>query len=202
VDESGPALYQINMGESAEKVSFAALGSGSINAIAVLEHILYSRRDTMPNQLANSSLSMTPNKLSKEAYYENIELEDAVEAVRKAVRAGIMNDLGSGSHVDICVITRENASLWRERMVSSWESDMMSRTARPDEGNRSDNMQQLEEQKPAKTVSTNAARLLGNRIYSQKRLFRKVVMSETRSVEYVDVEMDVSTPTAADVAFV
>lgn len=32
--------------------------------------------------------------------------------------SGIMNDLGSGSHVDICVITGTGIRRWRERLVT------------------------------------------------------------------------------------
>jgi hypothetical protein len=32
------------------------------------------------------------------------------------VRAGILNDLGSGSHVDLCVIDHEGYKQWRERL--------------------------------------------------------------------------------------
>ena len=34
--------------------------------------------------------------------------ENAVALVAKAIRAGIFNDLGSGSNVDICVIEADN----------------------------------------------------------------------------------------------
>ena len=35
-----------------------------------------------------------------------MERAEAEQLVRKAIRAGIFNDLGSGSNVDICVITK------------------------------------------------------------------------------------------------
>ena len=39
--------------------------------------------------------------------------DQAVELTSSAVQAGIFNDLGSGSNVDVCVITEEKATLMR-----------------------------------------------------------------------------------------
>ena len=61
---------------SVDSVPFAALGSGGLAAISVLE----SR------------------------HRPDLTVEDAVELVRDAVGSGISNDLGSGSQVDLCVI--------------------------------------------------------------------------------------------------
>ena len=41
------------------------------------------------------------------------QCEDAVQLVRDAIAAGIVGDLGSGSNVDICVITEHKAQLLR-----------------------------------------------------------------------------------------
>ena len=50
---------------------------------------------------------------------EPADMRSAVEAVRAAVRAGILNDLGSGSHVDICCIDRlSGLRHWRERLIA------------------------------------------------------------------------------------
>jgi 20S proteasome subunit beta 2 len=61
---------------------FAALGSGGLAAMAVLE----------------------------EGYSPNLSLEDAVRLVQKAIVSGIRNDLGSGSQVDLCVIYPDGTS--------------------------------------------------------------------------------------------
>lgn len=93
VDSAGPSLYQINSKGSAQRVSYGSLGSGSYNAMAVLESALGNR--------------------GEEAC--NIPLEEGVDIVRRAVLSGIANDLGSGSHVDLCVVGCEGPSrLWRE----------------------------------------------------------------------------------------
>ena len=54
------------------------MGSGSLNAMSILET----------------------------RYKDGMTKEEAIEIVKCAVEAGIFNDLGSGSNVDIYVITR------------------------------------------------------------------------------------------------
>lgn len=39
--------------------------------------------------------------------------EEAIRLAADAIQAGIWNDLGSGSNVDVCVITKEKATLMR-----------------------------------------------------------------------------------------
>ena len=43
-------------------------------------------------------------------YYQR---DEAVKLVRDAIAAGIFNDLGSGSNVDICVITKDKVEYLR-----------------------------------------------------------------------------------------
>ena len=60
----------------------------------------------------------------KEEGRKRIQEDEAVEAVRAAVRAGILNDLGSGSHVDLCVIDAKKGFFqWRERLKPSASND-------------------------------------------------------------------------------
>lgn len=66
-------------------VPYTALGSGGLAAMAILD----SR------------------------YRSEISLEDAIELVKDAVAAGISNDLGSGSQIDLCVIKRESVEYKR-----------------------------------------------------------------------------------------
>lgn len=42
-----------------------------------------------------------------------MERQDAIALVARAIRSGIFNDLGSGSNVDICVITKDGAEYLR-----------------------------------------------------------------------------------------
>jgi 20S proteasome subunit beta 2 len=61
------------------------MGSGSLNAMAVFES----------------------------GYRDDMAEQDAVDLVVAAIRSGIYNDLGSGSNVDICVITKDGVDYRR-----------------------------------------------------------------------------------------
>ncbi|RYG62833.1 hypothetical protein EON64_17135, partial [archaeon] len=76
VDVHGPHLYSIHPHGSTQRLPYTTMGSGSLAAMAVFE----SR------------------------FQEDMEEQQAVELVRDSIRAGIFNDLGSGSNVDITVI--------------------------------------------------------------------------------------------------
>ena len=43
----------------------------------------------------------------------DFQRDEAVELVADAIRAGIFNDLGSGSNVDVCVITKDKVDYIR-----------------------------------------------------------------------------------------
>jgi len=76
VDVTGPHLYQIAAHGSTSKVPFATMGSGTLAAMSVLE----------------------------QGWKPELEEEEAKQLVRNAIRAGIFNDMGSGSYVDLVVI--------------------------------------------------------------------------------------------------
>lgn len=76
VDCKGPHLYSIHPHGSTDKLPYVTMGSGSLAAMAVFES----------------------------GYKPNMKKAEAMKLVRDAVAAGIFNDLGSGSNVDICVI--------------------------------------------------------------------------------------------------
>jgi 20S proteasome subunit beta 2 len=79
VDVTGPHLYDIHPHGSTQKLPYVTMGSGSLAAMSVFE----SR------------------------YTEDMDEAAAIALVRDAVRAGIFNDLGSGSNVDITVIKKD-----------------------------------------------------------------------------------------------
>ncbi|XP_069798953.1 proteasome subunit beta type-7-like [Dendropsophus ebraccatus] len=85
IDVRGPHLTSVHPHGSTDVNLFTALGSGASAAIAVLE----------------------------DRYKPNMELEEAKQLVTESITAGIMSDLGSGSGVDLCVITREGAKVLR-----------------------------------------------------------------------------------------
>jgi 20S proteasome subunit beta 2 len=61
------------------------MGSGSLNAMAVFEA----------------------------GFKEDMSKADAMALVAAAIRSGVYNDLGSGSNVDLCVITRDGVEYLR-----------------------------------------------------------------------------------------
>lgn len=76
VDCKGPALYKIHPHGSTDRLPFCAMGSGSLNALAMLEA----------------------------GFKEDMTIEEGKELVASAIRAGISNDLGSGGNVDLVVV--------------------------------------------------------------------------------------------------
>lgn len=46
-------------------------------------------------------------------YKDNMTRDEAVALVTEAISAGIYHDLGSGSHVDYCVITKDKSEMFR-----------------------------------------------------------------------------------------
>lgn len=77
-------LRAIHAQGSMDVVSYTALGSGSLAALSVLER----RYDRLSSPSTTVIMSM----------------DEAIALAIEAVRAGIENDLGSGSQVDLCVI--------------------------------------------------------------------------------------------------
>jgi len=80
VDCTGSHLYTVWPHGSADRLPYATMGSGSLAAMSVFETL----------------------------YTDNMDEKAAVDLVDEAIQAGIFNDLGSGSNVDICVISRTN----------------------------------------------------------------------------------------------
>lgn len=91
VDASGAHLYSIYPHGSTDKLPYVTMGSGSLAAMSVFES----------------------------QYQPNLELEPAKKLVADAIRAGIFNDLGSGSNVDLCVITRNNTEVLRNYDIAN-----------------------------------------------------------------------------------
>eukprot|EP00981_Chlorochromonas_danica_P006106 scaffold1287_cov253-Ochromonas_danica.AAC.19 len=108
IDETGPKLYQIDGDGCPVSISYGSLGSGSADALAILETACRRKQQEqqpqLPQQEDQSSMPFT--------------IAEGLDIVRQAVQAGIKNDLGSGSHVDLCVIRREKVEVWRERALT------------------------------------------------------------------------------------
>nr|AFM90530.1 proteasome subunit beta type-7-like protein [Callorhinchus milii] len=91
VDCAGPHLYSIYPHGSTDKLPYVTMGSGSLAAMAVFE----------------------------DRYKEGLEESEAKQLVRDAIAAGIFNDLGSGSNVDLCVIKKDQLDYVRPHEVAN-----------------------------------------------------------------------------------
>lgn len=95
VDVTGPALYTVYPHGSTDKLPYVTMGSGSLAAMSVFE----------------------------DGYKVGLNEEAAKKLVRDAIRAGIVNDLGSGSNVDITVIKKGSVEQFRPYEVICQKSE-------------------------------------------------------------------------------
>lgn len=79
VDPTGVGLFTVHAHGSTDKLPYVTMGSGSLAAMSVFE-------------------SMWKPQLNR---------EEAIALCSEAIKAGIFNDLGSGSNVDVCVIQKD-----------------------------------------------------------------------------------------------
>jgi len=94
VDPTGVGLFTVHAHGSTDKLPYVTMGSGSMAAMAVFE-------------------SQWKGKLTR---------DDAVALCSEAITAGIFNDLGSGSNVDVCVITENKTTLLRNYKTDNQRS--------------------------------------------------------------------------------
>uniref|UniRef100_A0A336MPP8 Proteasome subunit beta n=1 Tax=Culicoides sonorensis TaxID=179676 RepID=A0A336MPP8_CULSO len=85
VDSTGPHIYSISPHGNTDKLPYTTMGSGCLAAMSVFE----SR------------------------WKPDMTKEEGQKLVRDAIAAGVFNDLGSGSNVDLCVITKNGAEYLR-----------------------------------------------------------------------------------------
>lgn len=79
VDPTGVHLFTVHAHGSTDKLPYVTMGSGSLAAMAIFET----------------------------KWQKNLTREEAVALCAEAIEAGIFNDLGSGSNVDVCVIVND-----------------------------------------------------------------------------------------------
>ncbi|XP_006187793.1 proteasome subunit beta type-7 isoform X1 [Camelus ferus] len=89
VDVTGPHLYSIYPHGSTDKLPYVTMGSGSLAAMAVFE----------------------------DKFRPDMEEEEAKKLVSEAIAAGVFNDLGSGSNIDLCVISKSKLDFLRPYSV-------------------------------------------------------------------------------------
>lgn len=82
VDPTGVGLFTVHAHGSTDKLPYVTMGSGSLAAMSVFES----------------------------TWKPNMTRDEAVSLAAEAIKAGIFNDLGSGSNVDVCVIPQEGPS--------------------------------------------------------------------------------------------
>jgi len=87
VDKEGAHLHTIWAHGSTTSLPYVTMGSGSLCAMAVFES----------------------------EYKEDMSKEEAMDLVQKGILSGITNDMGSGSNVDLVVITKDGAEVIRSR---------------------------------------------------------------------------------------
>jgi Proteasome subunit len=104
-----PVLRSIHPNGSMDIVDFVAMGSGSMAALSVLELARTQRHHSD----AIDSNSLAP--------HSDWTQDEAVALAVRAVQAGIDNDLGSGSYVDVCIIPRHGAARYVQRYTSAQE---------------------------------------------------------------------------------
>lgn len=85
VDPTGTHLFTVHAHGSTDKLPYVTMGSGSLAAMSVFET----------------------------QWKPQLTRDEAVKLCADAIEAGIWNDLGSGSNVDVAVITAEKTTLMR-----------------------------------------------------------------------------------------
>jgi len=89
VDPTGSHLFTVHAHGSTDKLPYVTMGSGSLAAMSVFET----------------------------QWKRDMKRDDAVKLCADAIQAGIWNDLGSGSNVDVAVITEEKTTLMRNHIT-------------------------------------------------------------------------------------
>lgn len=79
VDPTGVGLFTVHAHGSTDKLPYVTMGSGSLAAMAVFET----------------------------SWKRDCTKDEAIKYCSEAILAGIFNDLGSGSNVDVCVIEKD-----------------------------------------------------------------------------------------------
>ena len=94
VDPTGVGLYTVHAHGSTDKLPYVTMGSGSLAAMSVFE-------------------TQWKSKLTE---------EEAVSLCANAIQAGIFNDLGSGSNVDVAILRRDVTTLKRNLITPNQRS--------------------------------------------------------------------------------
>lgn len=97
VDPTGTHLFTVHAHGSTDKLPYVTMGSGSLAAMSVFE-------------------TKWQPKLTE---------QDAIKLASEAILAGVWNDLGSGSNVDVAVITKDKTTLKRNYIKPNEKSNKL-----------------------------------------------------------------------------
>lgn len=88
------------------------MGSGSLAAMAIFETEWQAGLEVRILHICLFIYLTFPHFRISDGF-SNLKRDAAVALVSKAIQAGIFNDLGSGSNVDVCIITKDRTEMLR-----------------------------------------------------------------------------------------
>ncbi|KAG7604325.1 Nucleophile aminohydrolases N-terminal [Arabidopsis thaliana x Arabidopsis arenosa] len=82
------------------------------------DHIYpHGSTDTLPFATMGSG-SLASMSVFEAKYKEGLTRDEGIKLVAEAICSGIFNDLGSGSNVDLCVITKVTSIFWKDNELN------------------------------------------------------------------------------------
>ena len=64
-------------------------------------------------------------------YKDDMNEEEAIELVSQAILAGVYNDLGSGSNVDVCILKKDSMEMKRNYLTPMDEKPLRASVKKP-----------------------------------------------------------------------
>ncbi|KAK4597846.1 hypothetical protein RGQ29_015386 [Quercus rubra] len=104
-------LHQYHTGRESRVVT--ALNSFKVSPFQIYPH---GSTDTLPFATMGSG-SLAAMSVFESKYREGLTKEEGIKLVCEAICSGIFNDLGSGSNVDVCVITKGQKEYLRNHQL-------------------------------------------------------------------------------------
>ncbi|MBN3276244.1 PSB7 protein, partial [Polyodon spathula] len=130
VDSAGPHLYSIYPHGSTDKLPYVTMGRSDTDGLEGPKCCSFGTTQILWQALeyeaayggtqgiwvtesdhclaVRGSGSLAAMAVFEDRYKQDMEEGEAKQLVRDAISAGIFNDLGSGSNIDLCVITKNN----------------------------------------------------------------------------------------------